>query len=94
MALGEKLPECVFGHGWLLQNGDKMSKSKGNVLYADRLADDFGDDCVRYFVMHEMHFADDGSASVREKQFRPCKRVGQSCKTHRFDDQPVSRRYG
>lgn len=64
MALGEKLPECVFGHGWLLQNGDKMSKSKGNVLYADRLADVFGVDCVRYFVLHEMPFADDGIITV------------------------------
>ena len=60
MALGEELPECVFGHPWLLQGGDKMSKSKGNVLYADELSAFFGVDAVRYFVMHEMPYADDG----------------------------------
>lgn len=60
MALGEPLPRCVFGHPWLLQGGDKMSKSKGNVLYADDLADLFGVDAVRYFVLHEMPYADDG----------------------------------
>ncbi len=60
MALGEKLPETVFGHGWLLQGGDKMSKSKGNVIYADDLADIFGVDATRYFVLHEMPYADDG----------------------------------
>lgn len=60
MALGEPLPDCVFGHPWLLQGGDKMSKSKGNVLYADDLAGVFGVDAVRYFVLHEMPYADDG----------------------------------
>lgn len=60
MALGEPLPHCVFGHPWLLQGGDKMSKSKGNVLYADDLAEVFGVDAVRYFVLHEMPYADDG----------------------------------
>ncbi len=60
MALGEELPACVFGHPWLLQGGDKMSKSKGNVLYADDLASVFGVDGVRYFVLHEMPYADDG----------------------------------
>ncbi len=60
MALGEPLPKSVFGHGWLLQGGDKMSKSKGNVLYADDLSDIFGVDAVRYFVLHEMPYADDG----------------------------------
>jgi methionyl-tRNA synthetase len=60
LALGEELPECVFGHGWLLQGGDKMSKSKGNVMYADDLAEIFGVDAVRYFVLHEMPYADDG----------------------------------
>lgn len=59
-ALGEELPKCVFGHPWLLQGGDKMSKSKGNVLYADELASFFGTDAVRYFVLHEMPYADDG----------------------------------
>ena len=60
MAMGEELPHTVFGHGWLLQGGDKMSKSKGNVLYADDLSDVFGVDATRYFVMHEMPYADDG----------------------------------
>ena len=60
MAMDEPLPKCVFGHGWLLQGGDKMSKSKGNVLYADELSDIFGVDAVRYFVLHEMPYADDG----------------------------------
>ncbi len=59
-ALGEPLPKCVFGHPWLLQGGDKMSKSKGNVLYADELSEFFGVDAVRYFVLHEMPYADDG----------------------------------
>lgn len=60
MALGEELPKCVLGHPWLLQGGDKMSKSKGNVMYADDLAEVFGVDAVRYIVLHEMPFADDG----------------------------------
>lgn len=60
MALGEELPKCVLGHPWLLQGGDKMSKSKGNVMYADDMADIFGADAVRYFVLHEMPYADDG----------------------------------
>ena len=60
MALGEPLPRKVFGHPWLLQGGDKMSKSKGNVMYADDLAKVFGVDSVRYFVLHEMPFLNDG----------------------------------
>lgn len=60
MALGEELPQCVLGHPWLLQGGDKMSKSKGNVMYADDLAQIFGVDAVRYVVLHEMPYADDG----------------------------------
>ena len=60
MALGEELPKSVLGHPWLLQGGDKMSKSKGNVMYADDMADNFGVDAVRYFVLHEMPYADDG----------------------------------
>ncbi len=61
MALGLPLPKQVFGHPWLLQGEGKMSKSKGNVLYADELADFFGVDAVRYFVLHEMPFDNDGS---------------------------------
>ncbi|MBQ2115567.1 MAG: methionine--tRNA ligase [Lachnospiraceae bacterium] len=61
MALGEELPHQVFGHPWLLQNNDKMSKSKGNIMYADDLVDVFGVDAVRYFVLHEMPFENDGS---------------------------------
>ncbi len=63
MALGEPLPKQVFGHPWLLQDGGKMSKSKGNILYADDLADIFGVDAVRYFVLHEMPFENDGIIS-------------------------------
>ena len=59
-ALGEPLPKQVFGHPWLLQGGEKMSKSKGNVIYADDLADLFGVDAVRYFVIHEMPYENDG----------------------------------
>ncbi len=61
MALGLELPAHVFGHPWLLQGGDKMSKSKGNVMYADDLASIFGVDAVRYFVLHEMPFDNDGT---------------------------------
>ena len=60
MALGLPLPKQVFGHPWLLQGNGKMSKSKGNVLYADELVDFFGVDAVRYFVLHEMPFENDG----------------------------------
>ena len=63
MALGLPLPKQVFGHPWLLQGDGKMSKSKGNVLYADTLADFFGVDAVRYFVLHEMPFDNDGVIS-------------------------------
>lgn len=60
MALDLPLPKQVFGHPWLLQGDGKMSKSKGNVLYADQLVDFFGVDAVRYFVLHEMPFENDG----------------------------------
>ena len=63
MALGLPLPKQVFGHPWLLQSDGKMSKSKGNVLYADELVDFFGVDAVRYFVLHEMPFENDGVIS-------------------------------
>ena len=63
MALDEPLPTQVFGHPWLLQGDGKMSKSKGNVLYADELVDFFGVDAVRYFVLHEMPFENDGVIS-------------------------------
>ena len=63
MALGEPLPKQVFGHPWLLQGDGKMSKSKGNVIYADDLVDFFGVDAVRYFVLHEMPFENDGVIS-------------------------------
>jgi len=61
MALGEPLPKQVLGHPWLLQGGEKMSKSKGNVLYFDDLASVFGVDSVRYYVLREMPFAADGT---------------------------------
>ena len=60
MSLGLPLPKQVFGHPWLLQGDGKMSKSKGNVIYADTLVDFFGVDAVRYFVLHEMPFDNDG----------------------------------
>ena len=63
MALGEPLPKQVFGHPWLLQGDGKMSKSKGNVIYADDLVDFFGVDAVRYFVLHEMPYDNDGTIS-------------------------------
>ena len=61
MALGQPLPKMVFGHPWLNLGSDKMSKSKGNVIYADDLADSFGVDAVRHYVLTEMPYANDGS---------------------------------
>ena len=61
MALGEPLPKQVFGHPWLLQGGEKMSKSRGNVIYAEDLIGLFGVDAVRYFVLHEMPYDNDGT---------------------------------
>ena len=61
MALDIPLPKQIFGHPWLLQGGEKMSKSKGNIIYADDLAGLFGVDAVRYFVVHEMPFESDGT---------------------------------
>ncbi len=63
MALDLPLPKQIFGHPWLLQGDGKMSKSRGNVLYADELVDFFGVDAVRYFVLHEMPFENDGVIS-------------------------------
>ena len=63
MALGEPLPKQVFGHPWLIQSDGKMSKSRGNVLYADDMVDLFGVDAVRYFLLHEMPFENDGVVS-------------------------------
>ena len=60
MALGEPLPKQVFGHPWLLQGGEKMSKSRGNVIYADDMVNLFGVDATRFFVLHEMPFENDG----------------------------------
>ena len=63
MALGQPLPKQIFGHPWLLQSDGKMSKSRGNVLYADDMVDLFGVDAVRYFLLHEMPFESDGVVS-------------------------------
>ena len=63
MALNEPLPRQVFGHPWLLMNSGKMSKSRGNVIYVDDLVDFFGVDAVRYYVLHEMPFENDGNAT-------------------------------
>lgn len=64
MALGEPLPKQIFGHPWLLSGGDKMSKSKGNVLYADDLVAHFGVDAIRYYLLREMPFAQDGTITL------------------------------
>lgn len=61
MALGEPLPHKIYAHGWMLFGNDKMSKSKGNVIYADELANEFGVDAVRYFCLSEMPYAQDGN---------------------------------
>ena len=86
MALGEPLPDHVFAHPWLLQGGEKMSKSRGNVIYADDLASVFGVDAVRYFVLHEMPYEGDGTITwelVTERvQFRPCQHIGQPRAAH------------
>lgn len=63
MALGEPLPRQIFGHPWLMMNGGKMSKSKGNVIYVDDLVDFFGVDAVRYYMLHEMPYENDGNAT-------------------------------
>ena len=63
MALGEPLPRQIFGHPWLLMNSGKMSKSRGNVIYVDDLVDFFGVDAVRYYMLHEMPFENDGNAT-------------------------------
>lgn len=63
MALDQPLPKTIFGHPWLLTNNDKMSKSKGNVIYADELVDLFGLDEIRYYMLHEMPYANDGNLS-------------------------------
>ena len=63
MALGLELPKQVFGHPWLLMNNDKMSKSKGNIMYADDLVNLFGVDAIRYYLLHEIPFASDGTIS-------------------------------
>ena len=60
-SLGLDLPKKVFGHPWLLMNNDKMSKSKGNVIYADSLVEEFGVDAVRYYLLHEIPFSSDGN---------------------------------
>ncbi len=60
-SLGLELPKQVFGHPWLLMNNDKMSKSKGNVIYADELVEEFGVDAVRYYLLHEIPFSSDGN---------------------------------
>ena len=64
MALGEPLPKQIFGHPWLLSGNDKMSKSKGNVLYADDLVKHFGVDAIRYYLLREMPFAADGTITL------------------------------
>ena len=89
MALDLPLPKQVFGHPWLLQGDGKMSKSKGNVIYADDLASIFGVDAVRYFVLHEMPFENDGTITWDligwENELRPCKYIRKPCKQNNFN---------
>lgn len=66
MALGEPLPKKVFGHPWLLSGSDKMSKSLGNVIYADDLVRHFGVDAIRYYLLHEMPYAQDGTITYEK----------------------------
>ena len=66
MALGEPLPKKIYAHGWMLFGNDKMSKSKGNVIYADELAEEFGVDAVRFYSLSEMSFAQDGTITYEE----------------------------
>ena len=61
MALDLPLPKQIFGHPWILMGTDKMSKSRGNIMYADDLVKEFGVDAIRYYVLHEIPFADDGT---------------------------------
>ena len=97
MALGEPLPKQVFGHPWLLVGDGKMSKSLGNVIYADDLVRLFGVDAVRYYVLHEMPFANDGVLSYE----LICERINsgsgkcarQSGQPHDCHDQEVFRRH-
>ena len=63
-ALGLELPKKIFGHPWLLFSNDKMSKSKGNIVYADDLVNQYGEDAVRYYLLHEMPFASDGNFTI------------------------------
>ena len=90
MALGEPLPKQVFGHPWLLQGDGKMSKSKGNVIYADDLVDFFGVDAVRYFVLHEMPFENDGTITwelmVESVKFRPGQYLRESGEQNHFHE--------
>ena len=75
--LGLELPKKIFGHPWLLFADDKMSKSKGNIVYADELADKYGVDAVRYYVLHEIPFASDGNFTIElfEKAINSAKKV-------------------
>ena len=98
MALDLPLPKQVFGHPWLLMNGGKMSKSKGNIIYADDLVDMFGVDAVRYFLLardalrqrRQPHLG----AGVRAEQLRPGQRAGEPGEPHHFHEQQVLWRRG
>ena len=98
MALDLPLPKQVFGHPWLLQGDGKMSKSKGNVIYADTLVDFFGVDAVRYFVLHEMPFENDGviylGADGRAYELGSGKYPRQPRKAYRIHDEQVLWRRG
>ena len=96
MAADPPLPKQVFAHGWLLFENDKMSKSRGNIVRAEPIREVMGADALRYFLLREIVFGQDGSFSydalVRPLQFRPRQRFGQPGQPHADHDPAVSRR--
>ena len=96
MAAGMPLPKRIFAHGWLLFENDKMSKSRGNIVRAEPIREVMGADALRYFLLREIVFGQDGSFSydalVEPLQLRPGQRPRQSGQPHADHDRPVPRR--